>query len=25
VYGTMAGYKSLDIPYMAHIEPKRSW
>jgi len=25
VYGTMAGYKALDIPYMAHIEPKRSW
>jgi hypothetical protein len=25
VYGTMAGYKSLDIPSMAHIEPKRSW
>jgi hypothetical protein len=25
VYGTVAGYKSLDIPYMAHIEPKRSW
>jgi Gluconate 2-dehydrogenase subunit 3 len=25
VYGTMAGYKSLDIPYMAHIEPTRSW
>src|SRR5690242_19456661 len=25
VFGTMAGYKSLDIPYMAHIEPKRSW
>src|SRR5215813_15342926 len=25
VYGTVAGYKALDIPYMAHIEPKRSW
>ena len=25
VYGTMAGYKALDIPYMAHIEPTRSW
>ena len=25
VYGTVAGYKSLDIPYMAHIEPTRSW
>jgi hypothetical protein len=25
VYGTMAGYKSLDIPYMAHIEPTKRW
>jgi hypothetical protein len=25
VYGTMAGYQGLGIPYMAHIEPKRSW
>jgi len=25
VYGTMAGYASLDIPYMAHIEPTKRW
>jgi hypothetical protein len=25
VYGTMAGYASLDIPYMAHIEPTKKW
>ncbi len=25
VYGTMAGYKALDIPYMAHIEPAKRW
>jgi len=25
VYGTMAGYESLGIPYMAHIEPTRKW
>ena len=25
VYGTMAGYRSLDIPYMAHIEPTKRW
>jgi hypothetical protein len=25
VYGTMAGYASLDIPYMAHIEPAKRW
>jgi hypothetical protein len=25
VYGTMAGYASLDIPYMAHIAPTRKW
>jgi len=25
VYGTMAGYASLDIPYMAHIAPTKRW
>jgi hypothetical protein len=25
VYGTMAGYASLDIPYMAHIAPTQRW
>jgi hypothetical protein len=25
VYGTMAGYDGLGIPYMAHIAPTRSW
>lgn len=25
VYGTMAGFERLGIPYMAHIEPERSW
>jgi len=25
VYGTMDGYKSLDIPYMAHIAPTKRW
>ncbi len=25
VYGTMAGYESLDIPYMAHIAPTKRW
>lgn len=25
VYGTMAGYKALEIPYMAHIEPTERW
>lgn len=25
VYGTMAGYASLDIPYMAHIAPAKRW
>ncbi|HLH92407.1 MAG TPA: gluconate 2-dehydrogenase subunit 3 family protein [Xanthobacteraceae bacterium] len=25
VYGTMAGYASLDIPYMAHIAPTKKW
>ena len=24
-YGTMAGYASLDIPYMAHIAPTKRW
>ncbi len=25
VYGTMAGYAALDIPYMAHIAPTQRW
>src|ERR1700722_17541970 len=25
VYGTMAGYASLDVPYMAHIAPTKRW
>jgi hypothetical protein len=25
VYGTMAGYAALDIPYMAHIAPTKRW
>jgi len=25
VYGTMAGYESLGIPYMAHIAPTKRW
>jgi len=25
VYGTMDGFKRLNIPYMAHIEPERKW
>ena len=25
VFGTMEGYASLDIPYMAHIPPERRW
>jgi Gluconate 2-dehydrogenase subunit 3 len=25
VYGTMDGYESLGIPYLAHIEPDRRW
>ncbi len=25
VYGTMEGYESLGIPYMAHIAPERRW
>jgi hypothetical protein len=25
VYGTMEGYESLGIPYLAHIEPDRRW
>ena len=25
VYGTMAGYEALDIPYMAHIAPTQRW
>lgn len=25
VYGTMAGFERLGIPYMAHIEPERAW
>ena len=25
VYGTMAGYEKLDVPYMAHIAPKSRW
>jgi Gluconate 2-dehydrogenase subunit 3 len=25
VYGTMEGYARLEIPYMAHIEPKTRW
>jgi len=25
VYGTMDGYARLEIPYMAHIEPKTRW
>ncbi len=25
VYGTMEGYESLGIPYMAHIVPERRW
>ena len=25
VYGTMAGYAGLGIPYMAHIAPKKRW
>ncbi|SRR5579871_224926 len=25
VYGTMEGYESLGIPYMAHIAPDRRW
>lgn len=24
-YGTMAAFDSLDIPYMAHIEPDHAW
>lgn len=25
VYGTMEGYESLGIPYLAHIEPDKRW
>jgi len=25
VYGTMEGYESLGLPYLAHIEPDRRW
>ena len=25
VYGTMAGYQALNIPYMAHIAPTKKW
>ncbi|HZP76126.1 MAG TPA: gluconate 2-dehydrogenase subunit 3 family protein [Pseudolabrys sp.] len=25
VYGTMAGYEGLGIPYMAHIAPEKRW
>jgi hypothetical protein len=25
VYGTMDGYESLGMPYMAHIEPEKRW
>ena len=25
VYGTMEGYESLGIPYLAHIEPEKRW
>jgi hypothetical protein len=25
VYGTMEGYESLGVPYMAHIEPDKRW
>jgi hypothetical protein len=25
VYGTVEGYESLGIPYMAHIAPDRRW
>ncbi len=25
VYGTMAGYEALNIPYMAHIAPTKRW
>ena len=25
VYGTMEGYESLGVPYMAHIAPERRW
>src|SRR5215468_12243789 len=25
VYGTMAGYEALNIPYMAHIAPTKKW
>ena len=25
VYGTMEGYESLGIPYMAHIAPEKRW
>ena len=25
VYGTLEGYESLGIPYMAHIVPERRW
>ena len=25
VYGTMAGYDALGIPYMAHIAPTQRW
>jgi hypothetical protein len=25
VYGTMEGYESLGVPYMAHIAPDKRW
>ncbi len=25
VYGTMAGFEALDVPYFAHIEPPSAW
>ena len=25
VYGTQEGFKKLDIPYLAHIEPEQKW
>jgi hypothetical protein len=25
VYGTMAGFESLEVPYLAHIEPEQDW
>jgi hypothetical protein len=25
VYGTVAGFRALDIPYLPHIPPRRPW